>query len=148
MGPPGKGIRMRRDVSRRLIALREAVQELSRPECGQEDTLVTDRTLRAAVERWLQVSIEACIDLAAHEVAARGWTPPEYARDAFLTLAGHGLLPLPLAKSLASAAGLRNLLVHEYVTVDAAQLAATVRLDVKDLSEFAVHAATWRGGTG
>ena len=139
---------MRRDVSRRLIALREAVQELSRPECGEADRLVSDRTLRAAVERWLQVSIEACIDLAAHEVATRGWTPPEYARDAFLTIAGHGLLPLQLAKRLASAAGLRNLLVHEYVTVDAVQLAATVTHDVKDLSEFAAHAATWRKGTG
>ena len=138
---------MRRDVSRRLLALREAVADLSRPECAEAERLQVDRTLRAAVERWLQVSIEACIDLAAHEVAVRGWTPPEYARDAFLTLAGHGLLPLALAKRLASAAGLRNLLVHDSVTVDTAQLAATVGTDVKDLSEFADVASTWgRGG--
>jgi len=134
---------MRRDVSRRFISLRESLDALARPECADPDRLLSDRTLRAAVERWMQVSIEACIDVATHEVAVRGWTPPEYSRDAFLTLAGHGLLPLPLAKRLGLAAGLRNLLVHDYVAVDVAQLAETVAEDVKDLREFSDLAAAW-----
>lgn len=134
---------MRRDVSRRMLALRESLQELSRPECADVDRLRTDSTLRAAVERWMHVSIEACIDLATHEVAVRGWTPPEYARDAFLTLAGHGLLPLPFAKRMALAAGLRNVLVHDYVSVDVTRLAEAVALDLPDLREFADFAQAW-----
>jgi uncharacterized protein YutE (UPF0331/DUF86 family) len=99
--------------------------------------------LRAAVERWMQVAIEACIDVATHEVAVRGWTPPEYSRDAFLTLAGHGLLPMPLGKRLALAAGLRNVLVHDYVSVDVVQLAETVATDLQDLRDFADLAEAW-----
>jgi len=134
---------MRRDISRRLLSLRESLGELSRPECADGDRLLTDRTLRAAVERWMQVAIEACIDVATHEVTVRGWTPPEYSRDSFLALGGHGLIPLPLAKRLALAAGLRNVLVHDYVAVNVAQLAETVALDLKDLREFADLAEAW-----
>lgn len=102
---------------------------------------------RGALAPWLHVSIEASSDLAAHEVAVRGWTPPEYAWDTFLTLAAHGVLALPLAKRLVLAVGLRNLLVHGYVTLDRAQLAATVATDVKDLAEFADVASTWGRGS-
>jgi len=134
---------VRRDVSRRFLSLRESLAELSRPECSDGDRLLADRTLRAAVERWMQVAIEACIDLATHEVAVRGWTPPEYSRDAFLTLGGNGLIPLPLAKRLAMAAGLRNLLVHDYIAVDVTQLAETVAMDLEDLRAFADLAHVW-----
>jgi hypothetical protein len=71
--------------------------------------------LRAAVERWLQVAIEACIDIATHVLASEGWTPAGSARDAFLVLANHGKIPLELAQRLGSAAGMRNVLVHDYV---------------------------------
>jgi uncharacterized protein YutE (UPF0331/DUF86 family) len=95
-------------VARRLLALNEALAELARPEASDERALATDSMLRAAVERWVQIAVEACIDIADHAVASEGWTPPESARAAFTTLAAHGRLPLDLAQRLGDAAALHN----------------------------------------
>src|SRR5437588_731352 len=123
-----------RDVAaRRVLALNEALGDLARAEAGDENALAADRVLRAAVERWLQIAIEACIDLADHVIADEGWTPPETARAAFEALAAHGKLSVDLAKRLGDAAALRNILVHDYVSVDLARLARVVREDLADL---------------
>ena len=90
-------------VARRPRFLTEALGELGRPEAGNERALATDRVLRAAVERWLQIAIEACIDIAEHVVATQGWTPSaECTRDRIASSGGHGQLP---AESIAEARG-------------------------------------------
>jgi uncharacterized protein YutE (UPF0331/DUF86 family) len=130
-------------VARRLLVLNECLTELSRPDAGNPSRLASDAVLRAAVERWLQLAIEACVDIATHAIADEGWTPPATGRDAFLVLAGHARLPLELAQRLGYAVGMRNILVHDYVTVDLVRLAATVRNDLGDLREFARYAGEW-----
>lgn len=130
-------------IARRLLALSECLLELARPGAGDAGTLARDPILRAAVERWLQVAVEACIDIATHVAAAEGWTPAGSARDAFLVLANHGKVPLDLAQRLGSAAGMRNILVHDYVALDLGRIAHAVRHDLTDLQRFAALAETW-----
>ena len=130
-------------IERRLLALRDALLQLERPECGQAERLASDPVIRAAVERWLQIAIEACLDLATNAIAVRGWTPPDSGRKAFSTLAAHGLLDATLAQRLGRAIGLRNLLVHDYAVVDLEILARIVREDLGDLRSLAVVAASW-----
>jgi uncharacterized protein YutE (UPF0331/DUF86 family) len=130
-------------IERRLLALKEAIEQLERPEARDPTRVLGDPVLRAAVERWLQVSIEACLDLAVNAIAVRGWTPPDYGRAAFSTLAAHGLLDPGLATRLGRAVGLRNLLVHDYAAVDPALLARIVGEDAGDLKAFAQTASLW-----
>lgn len=127
-------------VARRLLALNDALQHLGQhPEARDVVRLSSEPLLRAAVERWLQVAIEACIDLAYHVVADRGWTPPETARAAFRTLASHGVIPPELADRLGLAAGLRNVLVHEYAEVDLTIVARAVAQRLDDLRQLGGH---------
>jgi uncharacterized protein YutE (UPF0331/DUF86 family) len=130
-------------ISRKLFSLNEALRELARPSASDATALTTDSMLRAAVERWLQVAIEACVDIATHVIGDKGWTPPGNARASFQILAGHNLIPLDLAHRLSLAASLRNLLVHDYATIDLERLAATVRDDLGDLRSFASLAVSW-----
>ena len=90
-----------------------------------------------------RVAVEACVDVATHVIASEGWTPPGSARQAFQVLASHGRIPLDLADRLASAAGMRNVLVHDYVAVDLQRLALAVRTDLEDLRQFAIYAKNW-----
>jgi uncharacterized protein YutE (UPF0331/DUF86 family) len=133
-------------LARRLLVLNEALRELERPGAADASTLARDAVLRAAVERWLQVSIEACVDLANHLIASKGWTPPETGRASFLSLAAHGYLEHDLAHRMGRAVGLRNLLVHDYASVDLEQLATVVRKDLGDLRAFGMRAAGWIDG--
>jgi uncharacterized protein YutE (UPF0331/DUF86 family) len=130
-------------IARKLLSLNEALQELTRPTASDASALTVDSMLRAAVERWLQVAIEACVDIAAHVIGDEGWTPPATARASFQILAGHNRIPPDLAQRLGLAAALRNLLVHDYASVDVARLASVVRDDLGDLRAFASFAASW-----
>jgi uncharacterized protein YutE (UPF0331/DUF86 family) len=131
-------------LARRLLALHEVVGHLE-THLADLDTrrLTVDPVLEAAVERWVQIAVESCIDIAYHIVAERGWTPPDAARAAFTTLAAHGMISVELAERLGRAAGLRNILVHEYVRVDITLLIAAVHSGLPDLRAFAAHAAAW-----
>jgi uncharacterized protein YutE (UPF0331/DUF86 family) len=123
-------------VTRRLLALNEALADLERPAARDVNALTTDRVLRSAVERWLQVAVESCIDLAYHVISQRGWAPPESARAAFVILARHSVIEPELAERLGQATGLRNVLVHDYVSVDLRILAKVVCDDLGDLRAF------------
>ena len=128
-------------VARRVLALSKAIGHLKRSDADDAVRLASDAMLRAAAERWLQIAIEACIDIAYHVVAENEWTPPDAARGSFLTLAGHGVIDRDLALRLGAAAGLRNVLVHDYVAVDLERLARVVREDLDDLAQFGGVAA-------
>lgn len=130
-------------VARKLLSLSDALRELERPEARDAKALMSNTMLRAAVERWLQVAIEACVDIAFHVVAFEGWTPPESARTAFDSLAAHGRIDATLAARLSAAASLRNLLVHDYAVVDLGRIAKIVEKDLVDLRAFAKIASAW-----
>jgi uncharacterized protein YutE (UPF0331/DUF86 family) len=78
---------------------------------GDEDKL-------AAVKYYLLITIEGCLAVAQHLCASEGWGPPADNSDAMRLLAKHGVLDADLASALATAIRFRNLLVHEYATID------------------------------
>jgi uncharacterized protein YutE (UPF0331/DUF86 family) len=124
-------------VARRILVLNETLLNLDglRPRLtGQQ--LVAEPLVQAALERWVQVAVECCIDLAYHVVSAHGWTPPDSARGAFESLASHGVIPSELAQRLARAAGMRNILVHDYVRVDRGMLVGALGSALDDLRSF------------
>jgi uncharacterized protein YutE (UPF0331/DUF86 family) len=124
-------------VIRKLTILGDCLTELSRVrESASASALASNAMLRAAVERWLQVSIEACLDIAYHIVSDEGWTPVDTGRAAFAALADHGVIDADLAKRLGRAAGLRNLLVHDYARIDLEALTRVLQNDLKDLHDF------------
>ena len=79
----------------------------------------------ASPSRWLNsikylfvTAIEGCLDVAHHLAASEQWGAPDTNASAFALLARHDVLPATLAQTMASAAGFRNVLVHQYATVD------------------------------
>lgn len=124
-------------ITRRILVLSETLQHLRArlPQLTAEQ-LAAEPLLQAAVERWLQVAVESCIDIAYHVAAARGWPPPEGARAAFEELAVHRVITPALATRLGRAAGMRNILVHDYIRVDRGILAAAVHNALSDLAQF------------
>ncbi len=96
-----------------------------------------DRTAREVVILNLFVAIQACLDLAAHWLADEGWDVPQRYGEIFRGLADHGVIPQPLALRLVAAAGLRNLIAHQYGAVEWARIygaASSSQLD--DLEAF------------
>lgn len=96
-----------------------------------------DRTVREIVVLNLFVGIQTCLDLAAHWLADEGWDVPQRYGEIFVSLADHGIIPRSLAIRLVGAAGLRNLVAHQYGALDWARIYATAASSaLEDLDAF------------
>lgn len=122
---------------RRLERLEQAVTDLRQVASNDLARFVGDRALQAQAERWTQVAVEACVDLAHHVIADHGWATPATYRDAFRILGDHGVIEPALAVRMAGWAGLRNILVHLYLDVDHARLHEVLTTELDDLVEYA-----------
>jgi len=126
-------------IGERLGRLEHLLERLETVRTAGRERYLRDEQLRAATERWLQLAIQACIDIGAQLVAELSVPPPADYAGVFRALGDAGHVPGDLAQRLAAAARQRNLLVHLYLDVDdAAVFAALGSLD--DLRDFAAHA--------
>jgi uncharacterized protein YutE (UPF0331/DUF86 family) len=92
--------------------LRTKQQELTRRE------LRTDTTEQRAVERVLENVIQACADLAKHIAATDFGFDGETSKDAIEVLRRAGVIDAETAATLVAAVGFRNVLAHQYGSVD------------------------------
>lgn len=99
----------------------------------------------AALKYYLITAIEGCLNVAQHLAASEGWGPPTDNADAMRCLAEHDVLPGESAAALASAVRFRNLLVHEYATIDDDRVVGYLDR-VVDLRRFVARVSDWLAG--
>ena len=127
-------------IESRLERLQELLAELDEIRDGGREAWNADPRVRLATERALQLSIQVCIDIAGHLISELKLPmPPDY-RTLFPELTAAGLDPA-LAKRLGAAAGLRNVLVHEYIDLDEDVVWGSLGL-LDDLRGFAAFVVT------
>lgn len=93
--------------------------------------------LRGAAERYLHLAIECCLDLGNHAIADQGLRRAQDYKDVFLVLGEAKMLSPAFAKRLAPMAGLRNILVHDYLRVDPAKIHSFLKTHLSDFDRFA-----------
>jgi len=87
--------------------------------------------MRYLVIQLVEAASSACLHLlAAHGERAEGYP------ECFIRISQQGLMPEGLGSRLASAARLRNLLVHRYWTIDDERVFESVRGGLRDFEEF------------
>ena len=92
--------------------------------------------IRDAAERNIQVAIQAVMDICSHAVADMRLEVPDEEKQAFQILAAHKWISPALAKTLTSMAGMRNVLVHEYLEVDHDRLYSVIEENLGDFEKF------------
>jgi uncharacterized protein YutE (UPF0331/DUF86 family) len=107
-------------IRERLELLDTLLPVLEQTSAGGEHTYIAEDNdqARLATERALQVALQICIDIGAHLISELGLRRPDDYRGVFKSLADGTVIPRDLADRLGDAAGLRNVLVHDYVDVD------------------------------
>ena len=109
------------------------------------DEFVADRRGRDLALFYLFLTIQECIDLAAHWVADEGWAPPDDAGSTFDVLADRGVIARPIADGLRAAAGLRNRIAHGYAMLDYRRVQEESRAGVRPLRVFLEAVASAAG---
>lgn len=121
-------------VYRLLRAVTDDVAILHQ-ECNAGDERRADPLWLRGVKYTFVTSIEACIDIAQHICASKGWGPPADNGDAMKVLGRHHALTPELSDAMRKAVGFRNVLVHEYVTVSD-EIVASRLADLRDLEQY------------
>jgi uncharacterized protein YutE (UPF0331/DUF86 family) len=123
------------ELSERLARL-QALSEKARSAFDQ------DPYLRDVVERNLEIAAQCCIDISNRIVSLLGARKPIDYYGALLSMGELGVVPPDFARRIAPLAGLRNVLVHDYLATDWDQVYANLRR-VEDLEEFAGYVRRW-----
>jgi uncharacterized protein YutE (UPF0331/DUF86 family) len=90
------------------------------------------------VERYFQVAIECCVDIASHIVAANELRRPADRRDVFKVLAEAGYLDEDYAATMVQMAQLRNRLVHLYWDIDPEKMYRYLQDDLVFFARFRI----------
>jgi uncharacterized protein YutE (UPF0331/DUF86 family) len=110
---------VRRDVAAVRIARASAwLADAEQLFAHDEATFVDSSKDRDLAIFYLFLSLQECIDLAAHWVADANWGTPDDAGSTFDELADRGAIPRPLADQLREGVGLRNRIAHGYALLD------------------------------
>lgn len=95
-----------------------------------------DWVLWAALERQIQLALECALDVGEMVISARGLGRPEENKDVFRILGDAGVLEPDLARRMMNAAGLRNILVHQYADLDREKFRKIVMNDLRDVEAY------------
>lgn len=122
-------------VEKKLAFLETCVRELE--DLIRPEDIVSDLKSERFAEHTLQLAIQAALDVASHIVSDERLGEPRTNRELFRALAENGWVPPELLPKLTGMAGLRNILVHGYTSVDREIVRDVVENHLGDLLEFA-----------
>jgi uncharacterized protein YutE (UPF0331/DUF86 family) len=97
-------------------------------------SFMADPERYGSAERFLQLAIEATLDVGTHIVADENLGTIEQSRDVPQRMREHGYLSEDLEKRWIRMIGFRNVLVHDYLEIDRA---IVYRVLVENLGDFA-----------
>ena len=100
------------------------------------DGFKKNRDLQDIVLHNLQLAIQGCIDIASHVVSDEGWPVPDTLAGIFDILEQHKVIPQDLNEKLKKMVGFRNIIIHEYGTVDLDKVYIVLTADIKDIYSF------------
>ena len=122
------------EIRKRLRQLKETAESVKPEDFYKEDQIID------ATERRIQLVIQACMDIASHIVAQMALEKPKKEnKEVFTILAKHSILTPSIADRLSLMAGMRNILVHDYLEVDTRKIFNVISHDLKDIEEFVVE---------
>ena len=119
-----------------LQRLEEYLKSLMEHEKTSKDELQDSDVLLTFVERKLQLAAQVCIDLGNHLISYFGFETPKDYKEIFQILAKEGVISKDLSSNMKRMAGFRNILVHDYLSVDIGKVAEVLNSGLRDFDDF------------
>ena len=129
-------------IERRLERLSTCLKKLEPFKAKEKGELLKDPYLQDIVERNLEVSAQAVIDIANRIISIEGLEKPRDYYEAIIRLGESGILPTEFAQHLAPIAGFRNILVHDYMDINWDEVYNNL-LQLNDISHFTDIVKAW-----
>ena len=123
-------------IEEHLQKMEEALARLAMYQDLSPEVLNSDLGLQWILEKGLQVLIQNLLDIGAHVLAGGFKNDWDDYSQIIRKLAVHGVIPSDFADKIRGMAGLRNILVHDYLRVDLEKLIEFVQFRLEDFLVF------------
>lgn len=112
------------------------LKKIARETKGKKKLFVADFHYFGLAERYLQLAIQALIDIAQLVIIEEGFEKPAGNQEIVSMLYDKKIISEKLAGKLDGVVGFRNILVHEYGKIDREKVYAYVQKRTGDLADF------------
>jgi uncharacterized protein YutE (UPF0331/DUF86 family) len=129
-------------IEKRLDELNERLARLEPLRGRPRSEFDADPYLRDIVERNLEISAQCCIDICHRIIILENARKPASYFEAVLLMGELGILTPDFARRLAPLTGFRNVLIHEYLSIDWDQVYQKLQ-NLDDLRSFAEEIRVW-----
>lgn len=130
-------------INEKLSRMREYLGYLEDLRDTPLETFMTDFKARGAAERYMHLAIEAVIDVGNEIISALQLRRPERYREIPRILAEADIIPADFADDIAKMIGFRNLLVHDYASIDRTLEHEFLKTRIPDFKKYVKHTADW-----
>ena len=125
-----------KEITIRLKKIGEYLKVLKFLKKRSLEDFKNDFVLKGALERYLQLSAEASIDIGEIIISEKKLRTPMSHREVFDILGDERIISALLAKNFSEIAGFRNILVHDYVEIDVNKMYEYLQNDLSDFDKF------------
>ena len=126
-------------IRKKLSELENNIHTLERLKVYSLIELQNNREKAWSVEHGLQLTIQIVIDTGNHILAASGEQEIEDYVDVIDKLGERDIIPQEFAQAIRGMAGFRNILIHEYGTVDIKKVYYVLQDQLDDFRKFAQY---------
>ncbi|MGB9660258.1 MAG: type VII toxin-antitoxin system HepT family RNase toxin [Nitrososphaerales archaeon] len=130
-------------ITTKLSKLSQYLKFLRELKKSSMEEFTADFKISGAIERYLQVAIECIIDIGNEIISSLQLKRPERYRDIPYILSEAKIISKPFAETLASMIGFRNLLVHDYVSINLNLVYEFLQTKLSDFENFMKYIARW-----
>lgn len=136
----------RKIVLKHLEELENCIKQLDHHKNCTLKQIKADYDLRWVIERGLQLAIQNVLDISSHILVDIGANGLEDYTSVIDQMGAKKIIPEAFAKKIRGMAGLRNVLVHDYVSIDTVKLHYHVKNGLEDFKKFAKYIADYLAG--
>ncbi len=128
---------MKKRINDNINEIEKYLQEMYSIAPDNFEEYKKDFKTKAACERYFEKIIESIVDLCFILIKEKGLKMPEDDEGIFETLSHENMISDNLAKKLRDAKGMRNIIAHEYGSIDDSLIFESVATELKkDVEEF------------
>jgi uncharacterized protein YutE (UPF0331/DUF86 family) len=130
-------------VGRKLLLIMKDVEALRGLADMTLDVFLGSPINADLAERYVERAVGRMIDINYHLLTESGQAPPPDYYQSFVQLAALGVYPDEFGKRIASCAGLRNRIAHEYDDIDPRKLFEAIRQAMHDVPDYMRQVDAW-----
>jgi uncharacterized protein YutE (UPF0331/DUF86 family) len=123
-------------IEQHIQNMEEALAQLGKYRNISFNEFQKDLSLVWIVEKGLEILIQNLLDIGAHLLASEIKNDWEDYGEVILKMGKHGVIPREFSDQIKGMAGLRNILIHEYLRIDLNKLFDYLKYRLEDFIQF------------